>query len=163
MRRCNATCRTLRSPIRPWPQIVRQLLNRSVAWRMLVFLEMRLPTPATLTDRMTRRQDARAVQPLVRPINISNPNYQILARLVEVVSGEPFSGYLQMHIFAVADERHRQPAGLRQIWLRRRPTWRKVTSARLWPTLAPLVKKRAWAAVAVWSRLAADMAYHLIM
>ncbi|MEZ4616031.1 MAG: serine hydrolase domain-containing protein [Caldilineaceae bacterium] len=52
---------------------VRQLLNQISGLADAGFPEMRLPTPATLTDRMTQLQDARAVQPLVRPINTLIP------------------------------------------------------------------------------------------
>lgn len=79
---------------------VRHLLNQTSGLADAGFPEMRLPQPATTSARITTLRTARLVEPPGREFHYTNLNYQILARLVEVVSGEPFSSYLQHHIFA---------------------------------------------------------------
>jgi CubicO group peptidase (beta-lactamase class C family) len=79
---------------------VRQLLNQVSGLADAGFPEMRLPTPATLADRITTLSTAEPVTMPGTEYHYFNANYQILARLIEVVSGEPFSDYMQAHLFA---------------------------------------------------------------
>ncbi len=90
---------TLATPTTAQQITVRQLLNQVSGLADGGFPEMRLPVPATLADRIAQLHDARAGQPPGTTYQYFNVNYQILARLVEVVSGEPFSSYLQTQIF----------------------------------------------------------------
>lgn len=79
---------------------VRHLLNQTSGLADAGFPEMRLSQPATTSERIATLRTARLVEPPGRELHYTNTNYQILARLVEVVSGEPFSTYLQNHLFA---------------------------------------------------------------
>jgi len=55
---------------------------------------------ASLAEHVAALRDIRlAAEPGSLHI-YSSPNYQILGRIVEVVSGEPFAAYLQRHVFA---------------------------------------------------------------
>ncbi len=79
---------------------VRHLLNQTSGLADAGFPELRLPQPATMEDRIESLHTARSVAPPGREFHYFNPNYQILARVVEVVSGQSFSAYLHTHIFA---------------------------------------------------------------
>jgi CubicO group peptidase (beta-lactamase class C family) len=78
---------------------VRHLLNHTSGIADTGFPEMRLPQPATLVERVANMQRAQPVAPPGTEFHYSNANYGVLARLVEVVSGQPFSAYLHEHIF----------------------------------------------------------------
>ena len=54
----------------------------------------------TLADRVAGLEAARPVDPPGAAFHYFDPNYQVLARLVEVVSGQAFDAYLQQHVFA---------------------------------------------------------------
>ena len=55
--------------------------------------------PATLADAVAGlRNNGLAAAPGAQ-WNYHNPNYQVAARLVEVVSGQPFDSYLRTHVF----------------------------------------------------------------
>jgi len=78
---------------------VRQLLEQRSGMSDATFFEWTNPGPATLEEAVTRMHDARlAVDPGAKFI-YHNPNYHVAARLVEVVSGEPFAQYMREHIF----------------------------------------------------------------
>jgi CubicO group peptidase (beta-lactamase class C family) len=79
---------------------VRHLLNQTSGLSDLGFPEMRLPQPSTIDERVRTLRDARLVSLPGMAFHYFNPNYAILARLVEVVSGMPFSGYMEQKIFA---------------------------------------------------------------
>ncbi len=85
---------------------VRQLLNQVSGLGDVVFPEMRLPAPATLTERITQLQRTQLAAPPGTTYQYFNVNYQILALLVEVVSGQPFSAYLQDHLFTPLKMNH---------------------------------------------------------
>ncbi|HEU5098656.1 MAG TPA: serine hydrolase domain-containing protein [Roseiflexaceae bacterium] len=79
---------------------IRQLLHQVGGLADAGFPESLLPQPASLSERVAGLQHA---QPVAAPgveFHYFNPNYQLLARVVEVISGQPFSSYLQTHIFA---------------------------------------------------------------
>lgn len=78
---------------------VRQLLNQVSGMGDAGFPEMRLPAPATLPERITQMQWATLAATPGTSYIYFNGNYQILARIVEVVSGQPFSTYLHDHLF----------------------------------------------------------------
>ena len=62
------------------------------------------PTPTEHTDRGDDQPADRTAgaRPPGTTWSYHNPNYQVAARLVEVVSGEPFDRYLRRHIFGPA-------------------------------------------------------------
>jgi CubicO group peptidase (beta-lactamase class C family) len=79
---------------------IRHLLNLTSGLSETGFADLVLPQPETIEERVTSLRDAR---PVARPgleYHYFNPNYGVLARVVEVVSGQPFSDYLERHIFA---------------------------------------------------------------
>jgi CubicO group peptidase (beta-lactamase class C family) len=79
---------------------VRQLLNQTSGLADPGFPEMRLTQPHTLAERVETLRDARPVAPPGREFHYFNPNYAILARLVEVVSGRDCDAYLTQHVLA---------------------------------------------------------------
>ncbi|MEZ4864902.1 MAG: serine hydrolase domain-containing protein [Caldilineaceae bacterium] len=85
---------------------VRQLLNQVSGLADAGFPEMRLPAPASLAERITTLRTAQTVSAPRSAYHYFNVNYQILARLVEVVSDQPFSTYLQREIFTPLQMEH---------------------------------------------------------
>ena len=78
---------------------VRQLLNQTSGMSDTAFPDLRRPQADSLAGAVERLRTARlAADPGTR-FNYHNPNYQVAARLVEVVSGEPFADYLQRNVF----------------------------------------------------------------
>lgn len=78
---------------------VRQLLNQTSGLADAGVPDLRLPRPATTVDRIETLQDAHTVATPGSEFRYTDVNYQILARVVEKVSGESFSDYLREHIF----------------------------------------------------------------
>jgi len=78
---------------------VRQFLNQTSGFSDKVFPELQFRIqPANLETAIARLN---SVKPATTPgtrFSYHNPNYHVLARLVEVLSGESFPGYLQKHI-----------------------------------------------------------------
>ena len=66
--------------------------------------ELSRPQPRTTTEATTSLRSARLASTPGTTWSYHNPNYQVAARLVEVLSGEPFDRYLRRHIL--------QPAGM---------------------------------------------------
>ncbi|MBW7455473.1 serine hydrolase domain-containing protein [Paenibacillus sepulcri] len=83
------------------PEItVRQLLNQTSGLADSVFPEMAFrKQPGTLEESIARFKNVKLASNPGQQFHYHNPNYQLLARIVEVVSRESFSGYLQKHIF----------------------------------------------------------------
>ncbi|MCC6456702.1 MAG: beta-lactamase family protein [Caldilineaceae bacterium] len=79
---------------------IRHLLNQTSGLADTGYPEGRLPQPTTFEQLLSSLSKARPVAAPGTEFHYFNPNYQLLARVVEVVSGEPFSAYLQTHIFA---------------------------------------------------------------
>ncbi len=78
---------------------IRHLLNHTSGLSEPGFPDMVLPQPQTIAERVTSLRSAR---PAARPgteYHYFSPNYGILARVVEVVSGQTFSQYMQDHVF----------------------------------------------------------------
>lgn len=55
--------------------------------------------PASLPERLASLRDARLVAPPGREYHYFGPNYEVLAALVETVSGEPFGRYMRQRLF----------------------------------------------------------------
>jgi CubicO group peptidase (beta-lactamase class C family) len=83
---------------------VRQLLNQTSGLADREVPDLSRPQPRTLTEATTSLSSAHLIATPGTQFNYHNPNYQVAARLVEVVSGKPFDTYLREHVF--------QPAGM---------------------------------------------------
>jgi CubicO group peptidase (beta-lactamase class C family) len=78
---------------------IRHLLNQVSGLSDVGFPELQLSQATTIGDRITSLSQARPVAFPGGQFHYFNPNYEVLARVVEVVSQQPFSAYLQTHIF----------------------------------------------------------------
>ncbi|MBF2027979.1 MAG: beta-lactamase family protein, partial [Oscillatoriales cyanobacterium C42_A2020_001] len=78
---------------------VRHLLNHTSGLSDFGFSEAFLPQPTTDAERVQSLQKARPVGVPGAEFHYFNPNYDVLARVVEVVSGQSFGEYLRSHIF----------------------------------------------------------------
>jgi len=78
---------------------IRHLLNQVSGLSDLGFPELQVSQAKTIRDRITSLSQARPVAFPGGQFHYFNPNYEVLARVVEVVSQQPFSAYLQTHIF----------------------------------------------------------------
>ncbi|MFD1544815.1 serine hydrolase domain-containing protein [Nonomuraea guangzhouensis] len=85
---------------------VRQLLDQTSGMADSAFREKSLPQPDSLQDAVARLRDARLATAPGTAYSYHNTNYQVAARLVEVVSGEPFAAYLKAHVFTPLGLRH---------------------------------------------------------
>ncbi|MFG3437518.1 serine hydrolase domain-containing protein [Nonomuraea sp. NPDC047897] len=85
---------------------VRQLLHQTSGMADSAFREKSLPQPDTLEGAVARLRSARLAAEPGTTFNYHNTNYQVAARLVEVVSGEPFAAYLDAHVFEPLGMRH---------------------------------------------------------
>ncbi len=74
---------------------IRHLLNQVSGLSDWGFPESQRPQPTTLKQRVTSLNIARPVAVPGTEFHYFNPNYAILARVVEVVSQQPFSEYLR--------------------------------------------------------------------
>jgi hypothetical protein len=63
------------------------------------FHEKSLPQPETLQGAVARLRTAKLAADPGCAFSYHNTNYQVAARLVEVVSGQPFAVYLDAHVF----------------------------------------------------------------
>jgi CubicO group peptidase (beta-lactamase class C family) len=79
---------------------VRMLLNQTSGMADAGFPEMTLPQPGTIADRVASLRAAKLVSEPGTAFHYFSPNYAVLARLVEVVTGRPFQAYLDAHVFA---------------------------------------------------------------
>src|SRR5690606_11406852 len=78
---------------------VRQLLNHRSGLGDAGFRDQRTGFPRSLEGRVAAMARARPVAEPGTEFHYFNANYEVLARLVAVVSGEPFSDYLRAHVF----------------------------------------------------------------
>ncbi|MET8156159.1 serine hydrolase domain-containing protein [Sphaerisporangium sp. NPDC005289] len=85
---------------------VRQLLDHTSGMADSAFHERSLPLPATLQGAVARLRTARLAAAPGTAFSYHNTNFQVAARLVEVVSGEPFAHYLRAHVFTPLGMRH---------------------------------------------------------
>ncbi|MFI6822875.1 serine hydrolase domain-containing protein [Micromonospora sp. NPDC050187] len=87
---------------------VRHLLDQTSGMSDTTYRPFSGPTRLTLREVVASMRTARlAADPGTR-FEYHNPNYQVAARLVEVVSGQPFDDYLRQHVFrplGMADSR----------------------------------------------------------
>ncbi|MBL7255869.1 serine hydrolase domain-containing protein [Paractinoplanes lichenicola] len=81
---------------------VRQLLNQTSGITDRTLREKSLPQPDSLAAAVERARDATPAGAPGTRHAYTNTNYHLAARVVEVVSGEPFGGYLQRHVFGPA-------------------------------------------------------------
>ncbi|SEH00249.1 CubicO group peptidase, beta-lactamase class C family [Nonomuraea solani] len=84
---------------------VRQLLDQTSGMADSAFHEKSLPQPDTLRGAVARLKTAELAAAPGTVHSYHNTNYQVAARLVEVVSGRPFAGYLRAKVF--------EPLGMR--------------------------------------------------
>jgi CubicO group peptidase (beta-lactamase class C family) len=85
---------------------VRQLLNQTSGMADSAFREKSLPQPDTLQGAVARLRTAKLAADPGTAFSYHNTNYQVAARLVEVVSGQPFATYLAAHVFEPLGMRH---------------------------------------------------------
>ncbi|MET9000585.1 serine hydrolase domain-containing protein [Amycolatopsis sp. NPDC004169] len=79
---------------------VRMLLDQTSGMADSAFPDLRLPQPHSLTEAVTRLKDARLASEPGAEFRYHNPNYEVAARIVEVVAGQPFAEYLKTRLFA---------------------------------------------------------------
>lgn len=79
---------------------VRQLLNHTSGLADAGFINGLNGQEQTLADRVASLRTARPVDAAGAAFHYFDANYQVLARMVEAVSGEAFDTYLQQHVFA---------------------------------------------------------------
>jgi CubicO group peptidase (beta-lactamase class C family) len=77
---------------------VRMLLNQTSGMADAGFPEVGRPRPATVAGRVASLRAAELVGEPGAAFHYFDPNYAVLARLVEVVSGRPLSAYLRSHV-----------------------------------------------------------------
>ena len=78
---------------------VRQLLNQTGGLSDGGFSESQNPPPNSIAEQIENLKNARLTTQPGTEFHYFNPNYAILARIVEKVSGQTFSDYLQANIF----------------------------------------------------------------
>jgi CubicO group peptidase (beta-lactamase class C family) len=79
---------------------VRMLLNQTSGMADAGFPEMTLPQPTSIAGRVAGLRAAKLVSEPGTAFHYFDPNYAVLARLVEVISGRPLSAYLRAQVFA---------------------------------------------------------------
>ena len=79
---------------------VHQLLNHTSGLADTGFVEGLNGQQQTLADRVASLRTARSVDVPGKAFHYFDPNYQVLARVVEVASGQAFDAYMQQHVFA---------------------------------------------------------------
>jgi CubicO group peptidase (beta-lactamase class C family) len=90
---------TVTDPVFAAKITIRHLLNQVSGLSDVGFSELQISQAKTIRDRVTSLNQARPVALPGAQFHYFNPNYEVLARVVEVVSQQPFSAYLQTHIF----------------------------------------------------------------
>jgi len=90
---------TLAAPAIAAKITIRHLLNQVSGLSDVGFPELQVSQATTIRDRVTSLSRASPVASPGAQFNYFNPNYEVLARVVEAVSQQPFSAYLQAHIF----------------------------------------------------------------
>jgi CubicO group peptidase (beta-lactamase class C family) len=90
---------------------VRQLLAHTSGMSDTTFPEKSGPLPASLAEGVTLLRTARLADEPGQRSHYHNPNYWVAARIVEVVSGEPFDSYLRRHVFDPLGMRNTRSVG----------------------------------------------------
>lgn len=78
---------------------VRMLLDQTSGMADSAFPDLKLPQPHTLAEAVTRLADTPLASEPGAQFHYHNPNYEVAARIVEVVAGQPFAGYLRAKLF----------------------------------------------------------------
>jgi CubicO group peptidase (beta-lactamase class C family) len=78
---------------------VRHLLNQTSGMSDTTFRSFSGPPVHTLREAVDAMRTARLAAAPGERFEYHNPNFQVAARLVEVVSGEPFDEHLRRHVF----------------------------------------------------------------
>jgi CubicO group peptidase (beta-lactamase class C family) len=79
---------------------VRQLLHQTSGLADTGFPELAFSEqPNTLDEAINQQKKAQLVSRPGEQFHYHNPNYRLLAKIVEAVSKEPFASYMQKHIF----------------------------------------------------------------
>ncbi|WP_372669568.1 serine hydrolase domain-containing protein [Amycolatopsis kentuckyensis] len=79
---------------------VRMLLDQTSGMADSAFPDLALPQPHTLAEAVSRLKDAQLASEPGTQFHYHNPNYEVAARIVEVVAGQPFAEYLKTRLFA---------------------------------------------------------------
>jgi CubicO group peptidase (beta-lactamase class C family) len=79
---------------------VRMLLDQTSGMADSAFPDLELPQPHTLAEAVERLRDAGLASEPGTEFHYHNPNYEVAARIVEVVAGQPFAEYLRTRLFA---------------------------------------------------------------
>jgi CubicO group peptidase (beta-lactamase class C family) len=79
---------------------VRMLLDQTSGMADSAFPDLELPQPHTLAEAVERLRDAGLASEPGAEFHYHNPNYEVAARIVEVVGGQPFAEYLRTRLFA---------------------------------------------------------------
>ena len=82
---------------------VRELLNQTSGLADAGFPAYTLPQPDSLEQRVESLREARLVGNPGTEFHYTDPNYAVLARIVEVASGRPFGEYLRDRVFGPLD------------------------------------------------------------
>ncbi|WP_156758658.1 serine hydrolase domain-containing protein [Actinokineospora pegani] len=80
----------------------RQLLTHTSGMADSAYPELALDSPRTLSELVTRLRDAPLAGEPGGRFRYHNPNYQVAARLVEVVTGRPFADVLRDNVLVPA-------------------------------------------------------------
>ncbi|MEV4056093.1 serine hydrolase domain-containing protein [Amycolatopsis sp. NPDC049688] len=78
---------------------VRMLLDQTSGMADSAFPDLKLAQPRTLAEAVTRLAEAGLADEPGTAFHYHNPNYEVAARIVEVVAGQPFADYLSGHVF----------------------------------------------------------------
>ena len=78
---------------------VRDLLQQRSGLADAGYFETAFPAPRTLAERVAHLRAARPVAPPGTVFHYFNPNYAVLARVLEVVGGAPFDAALKRQVF----------------------------------------------------------------
>lgn len=78
---------------------VRQLLTQTSGMSDTAFADLREPQAHNLTEAIERLRDAKMADEPGTDYHYHNPNFQVAARIVEVVGGMPFADYLRDRVF----------------------------------------------------------------
>ncbi|MBE1498330.1 CubicO group peptidase (beta-lactamase class C family) [Amycolatopsis lexingtonensis] len=78
---------------------VRMLLDQTSGMADSAFPDLKLAQPRTLAEAVTRLREAPLASEPGAEFHYHNPNYEVAARIVEVVAGQPFAEYLRTRLF----------------------------------------------------------------
>lgn len=79
---------------------VRHLLNQTSGMSDRAFPDLKRPQAHSLTEAVERLRDAELADDPGTEFHYHNPNFQVAARIVEVVAEQPYAEYLREKVFA---------------------------------------------------------------